>query len=110
VLAPSLSAPPFPNRRPTIAVPKAIRVAVQMGALLGFAASGIFFLGMTIAAPIALPIVERSAGSVSSSAIAFAAHVGSAWWVFATGAVVSFVGAAATIGALLQNLVPESEG
>jgi hypothetical protein len=109
VFAPSPIAPAFPRRRLSSSIAKAATITVQFAALAGFAVFGTVFLGFAIASPIGLPIAERSAGVLSSSDIATAQHLGSAWWLFAVGALLSFGGALAMIGTLLQHLVPASD-
>jgi hypothetical protein len=109
VFAPIPIASPFPRRRIAPSVAKAATVTVQFAALAGFAVVGTVFLGLAIASPIGLPIAERSAGAISASDVAVAQHLGSMWWLFAVGALLSFAGALATIGTLLQHLVPASD-
>jgi len=109
VFAPFPTAPAFPRRRLSPSIAKAATITFQFAALAGFAVVGTIFLGLAIASPIGLPIAERSAGAISASDVAVAQQLGSVWWLFAVGGVLSFAGALATIGTLLQHLVPASD-
>jgi hypothetical protein len=109
VFAPSPIASSLAGWRPSPSA-AAAAVGAKLAGLAVFAVAGMMFFGLAIASPVVLPIAERGAATVSAADVATAHHIGSAWWLFAIGAVVSFVAAAMTIGRLLEHLGSESEG
>jgi hypothetical protein len=57
----------------------------------------------------AQPSAERQGIAVSAADIATAQRLGSLWWLFALGVLLSFGSAAATLGKLMQRLATPSE-
>ena len=79
-------------------------VAVRSIVIAAFAVAGTVFLGLTVAATIAVPLAMRQGIALSSTELATAERLGSIWWLFAGGVVVSFGAALATLGKLLERL------
>ena len=84
-------------------------VIVQTAVFAAFVAAGMIFIGLTIHSPIGLPAAERTGIAVSSADVATAERLGSLWWLFAIGVVLSFGGAVATLGKLMQRLATPSQ-
>jgi hypothetical protein len=95
-------------RLPRLATKLAV-VAAQFAIILAFAVAGTIFLGLTIASPVVVPLAERQGVMLSAFDLASAQLVGSAWWLFAAGTVVSFGAALATLGNLMQRLAAPPE-
>jgi hypothetical protein len=104
VFAPSMAIPRFGHRRaPRLATKLAI-VFSQFAIVFGFAVAGTIFLGLTIASPIVVPLAARQDVALSAMDLATAGQLGSMWWLFALGMIVSFGAALATLGNLMQRL------
>ncbi len=104
MFAASMAIPRFGHRR---ASPTATKVAVavaQFAAVLAFAVAGTIFIGLAIASPIVVPIAHRQGLALSGMDLATARQLGSVWWLFAVGGILSFGGALATLGNLMQRL------
>ena len=109
MFAPSMAIPKFGHRRaPRLATKLAI-VFAQFAAIFGFAVGGTIFLGLAIASPIVVPLAGRQDVSLSAVDLATAGQLGSMWWLFAVGTVLSFGAALATIGSLMQRLAAPPE-
>jgi hypothetical protein len=91
------------GRSPRLATKVATTVG-QFAILVAFAAAGTIFLGLLIASPIGVPVAERQGIAVSAADLAVANHLGSLWWLFAAGTVLSCIGALATLGNLMRRL------
>ncbi len=104
VFAPSLAVPRFGRvRAPRLAI-KVATVVAQFAILFGLAVAGTIFLGLAIASPIVVPLAGRQAVTLSAADLSTAGQLGSMWWLFAVGAVVSFGAAIATLGNMMQRL------
>jgi hypothetical protein len=104
VFAPSMAIPRFGHRRaPRLATKLAI-VFAQFAIMFGFAVAGTIFLGLTIASPIVVPLAGRQAVALSATDLATAGQLGSMWWLFTVGMVLSFGAALVTLGNLMQRL------
>jgi hypothetical protein len=104
VFAPSIAIPRFGGRpMPRISRKVAIVVA-EVGLLAIFAVAGTVFFGLAIASPVAVPAAHRQGIALSASDLATAQHLGSMWWLFAAGAILSFGATLVTIGNLMRNL------
>ena len=109
MFAPSMPIPGIGRRRvPGLAVKLAV-VGLHFAAVVVFAIAGTYFLGLTIASPIVVPLAERQNVALSAMDLAIAQVVGSVWWLFAAGTIVTFGAALATIGSLMQRLAASSE-
>jgi hypothetical protein len=87
---------------------KIATIAGQSAALIAFIAAGMIFIGLTIHSPIGLPAAERQGIAVSTADVAAAHRLGSLWWLFGLGVVLSFGGAVATLGKLMQRMATPS--
>jgi hypothetical protein len=96
---PRLGRPPVPPLAAKLAV-----VGIQFGILVAFAVAGTVFLGLTLASPVVVPLADRQGVMLSPADLATAQVIGSAWWLFAIGTVLSFGAALATLGNLMQRL------
>ena len=81
----------------------------QFALVLAFAVAGTVFLGLTIASPIVVPLAGRQGVALSGADLASASQLGSMWWLFAVGGFLSFGGALATLGSLMQRLAGSSD-
>jgi hypothetical protein len=79
-------------------------VVARSGLAFALAVAGTVFLGLTVAATIAVPLAMRQGIALSPTELATAERLGSIWWLFAGGVVVSFGAALATLGKLLERL------
>ena len=79
-------------------------MGIHFGILVAFAIAGTVFLGLTITSPIVVPLADRQGVMLSPADLAIAQVIGSAWWLFAIGTVLSFGAALATLGNLMQRL------
>jgi hypothetical protein len=79
-------------------------VGIQFAILFAFAVAGTVFLGLTMASPVVVPLAGRQGVMLSPADLATAQAVGSAWWLFAAGTVLSFGAALATLGNLMQRM------
>jgi hypothetical protein len=79
-------------------------VAVRSILTAAFAVAGTVFLALTVAATIAVPLAIRQGIALSPAELATAERLGSIWWLFAGGVIVSFGASLATLGKLLQRL------
>ena len=104
MFAPSMAIPRFGHRRAPRLATKLALVVAQFTAIFGFAVGGTIFLGLAIASPIVVPLAGRQDVALSATDLATAGQLGSMWWLFAIGTVLSFGAALATIGNLMQRL------
>jgi hypothetical protein len=109
VFAPSMAIPRFADRRPSPQVTKVGAVLVQVAMLVGFVVAGTIFIGLTIMSPVAVPSAQRQGLAISAADLATAQRLGSMWWLFASGVVLSFGAAVVTLGKMMQGLASASE-
>ena len=88
---------------------KIATVFAQFALIFAFAIGGTMFLGLAIASPIVVPLAGRQAVTLSAADLATAGQLGSMWWLFAVGSVLSFGAALVTIGNLMQRLAAPPE-
>lgn len=107
----------FGSTLPRFALPSLSRRSARIAAVVGrsvlamaFVVAGMIFLALTFAATIAVPIAGRQGLALSGFEVATAEHLGSIWWLFAAGVVVTFGAALATLGRVMQRLGDPSEG
>jgi hypothetical protein len=86
-----------------------VTVVAEVALLFTFAIAGTIFFGLAIASPVGVPIAARQGITLSSGDLAAARELGSMWWLFAAGTVLSFGAAVVTIGNLLQRLGGSTE-
>lgn len=99
-----MAIPRFGHRRaPRLATKIALALA-QFALIFAFAVAGTIFLGLAIASPIVVPLAGRQSVTLSPADLATAGQLGSMWWLFAIGTILSFGAALATIGNLMQRL------
>lgn len=103
MFAPAMAIPRFGHRRASRTSTRIIVAVAQFAIVLAFAVAGTIFLGLTIASPIVVPIAGRQGVSLSGADLATAQHLGSMWWLFAIGVILSFGAALATLGNLMQR-------
>jgi hypothetical protein len=108
VFAPSMAIPRFGHRRASRTSTRIAVAVVQFAVVLAFAVAGTVFLGLTIASPIVVPLADRQGVALSGADLAAASQLGSMWWLFAVGGFLSFGGALATLGNLMQRLAASS--
>lgn len=108
MFAPSMAIPRFGQRRASRSAAKAAIVLAQFAILFGFAVAGTIFLGLAIASPIVVPIAQRQDVALSAMDLATAGQLGSVWWLFALGGILSFAGSLITLGGLMQRLAAPS--
>ena len=109
MFAPSMAITRLGHRRASRTATK-IAVAVgQFAIVLAFAVAGTVFLGLTIASPIVVPLAGRQGVVLSSTDLATAGQLGSTWYLFAIGGLVSFGCTLATLGNLMQRLAAPPE-
>jgi hypothetical protein len=92
--------------------PRTTRIAAVAGRsalAVAFVVAGMIFLALTFAATIAVPIAGRQGLALSGLEIATADRLGSIWWLFAAGVVVTFGAALATLGRVMQGLGDPSD-
>jgi hypothetical protein len=104
-----MAIPRFGHRRMPRLVSKIAIVTAQFALLFALAIAGTILLGLTVASPIVVPLAGRQGISLSAADLATAQQVGSTWWLFATGAVLSFGAALATLGNLMQRMATPAE-
>ena len=109
MFAPSLAVPRFGLGRTAGRTMKIATIAGQSAALIAFVVAGMIFIGLTIHSPIGLQAAERQGIAVSAADVAAAQRVGSLWWLFAPGVVLSFGAAVVTLGKLMQRLGTPSQ-
>jgi hypothetical protein len=109
VFAPSMAIPRFGHRRASRTSTRVVVAVGQFAIVLAFAVAGTVFLGLTIASPIVVPLAGRQGVALSGADLATAGQLGSMWWLFAIGGLVSFGGALATLGNLMQRLAAPPE-
>jgi len=93
------SSPPMPRASAPISA-----VVARSGLAFALAVAGTVFLALTVAATIAVPLAIRQGIALSPAELATAERLGSIWWLFAGGVIVSFGASLATLGKLLQRL------
>ncbi len=103
MFAPSIASPRFAAWRPTRRATKVATVLALIGLLVAFAVAGTVFFGLTIASPVSVPAAARQGIALSAADLATAQRLGSIWWVFAAGSVLSFGAAVATLGNLMRR-------
>ena len=104
MLAPSIAFPRLGiGRAPRLAARVAVVVA-EIALLVVFAVAGTVFFGLTIAAPVAVPAAARQGIALSAADLATAQHLGSMWWLFAIGTVLSFGAALVTLGNVMRRV------
>ena len=79
-------------------------VVAEVGLLVAFAVAGTVFFGLTIASPVAVPAAARQGIALSAVDLATAQHLGSIWWLFAIGTVLSFGAALVTLGNVMRRV------
>jgi hypothetical protein len=104
VFAPTMAIPRFGHRGAPRLATKIAVVFAQFAIIFAFAVAGTIFLGLTIASPIVVPLAGRQDVALSATDVATAGQLGSMWWLFAAGMVLSFGAALATIGNVMQRL------
>ena len=109
MFAPSMAIPRFGHRRASRTATKIALSVGQFAIVLAFAVAGTVFLGLTIASPIVVPLAGRQGVALSSMDLATAGQLGSMWYLFAIGGLVSFGAALATLGNLMQRLATSQE-
>lgn len=108
MFAPSMAIPRFGRRRASGTATKVAIAVAQFGLVLAFAVAGTVFIGLAIASPIVVPIAHRQGIALSGMDLATAQQLGSMWWLFAVGGLLSFGGALAMLGNLMQRLAGPS--
>ena len=103
MFAPSIASPRFAAWRPTRRATKVATVLALIGLLMAFAVAGTFFFGLTIASPVSVPAAARQGIALSAVDLATAERLGSIWWVFAAGTVLSFGAFLVTLGNLMRR-------
>lgn len=109
VFAPSMAIPRFGHRRASGTATKVASAVAQFALVIAFAIAGTIFLGLAIASPVVVPIAHRQGVALSGMDLATARELGSVWWLFAIGGILSFGGALATLGNLMQRLATPPE-
>ena len=108
MFAPSMAIPRFGHRRASRTTTKVAVAIGQFAIVLAFAVAGTVFLGLTIASPVVVPIAGRQV-IITPADLATAGQLGSTWYLFAIGGLVSFGAALATLGNLMQRLAAPPE-
>ena len=104
MLAPSIAFPRLGSgRAPRLAARVAVVVA-EIALLVVFAVAGTVFFGLTIASPVAVPAAARQGIALSAVDLETARHLGSTWWLFAIGTVLSFGAALVTLGNVMRRV------
>jgi hypothetical protein len=85
---------------------KVATIVLEIGVIVAFAVIGMGFIGLAIASPVALPMAQQSRVAVSTAEIAVVQQLGSVWWLFALGVVLSFGAALATLMNLMRRMEP----
>ncbi len=109
MFAPTMALPRFGHRRASRTTTKIATAVAMFAIVFAFAIAGTVFLGYAIASPIVVPIADRQGVVLSGTDLATARQLGSYWWLFATGGILSFGGALATLGKLMEHLGAPSE-
>ena len=109
MFAPTMAIPRFGLRRAPRLVTKIATVFAQFALIFAFAVAGTIFLGLTIASPIVVPLAGRQGVALSATDLATAGQLGSMWWLFLVGTILSFGAALATIGNFMQRLAAPPE-
>jgi hypothetical protein len=104
VFAPSMALPRFGHRRASPTATKIAAAAAMFAIVFAFAVAGTVFLGFVIASPIVVPLAGRQGVVLSGVDLATAHQLGSFWWLFATGGIISFGGALVTLGKMMERL------
>jgi hypothetical protein len=78
--------------------------------LVAFGIAGTVFFGLTVASSLGVSVAARQGIALSATDLAAAQSLGSVWWLFAAGAVLSFGAAMVTIGTLMRRLGARLEG
>lgn len=104
MFAPSMAIPRFGHRRAPRLATKIATVSAQFAIVFAFAVAGTIFLGLTIASPIVVPLAGRQDVALSATDLATAGQLGSMWWLFAVGMVLSFGAALVTLGNMMQRM------
>lgn len=109
MFAPTMAIPRFGYRRAPRAATKVATAAGLLAIVFAFAVAGTVFLGYAIASPIVVPLAARQGVTLSGMDLATAHQLGGFWWLFAAGGVLSFGGALATLGKLMERLAAPSK-
>jgi hypothetical protein len=72
--------------------------------LVAFGIAGTVFFGLTVASSLGVSVAARQGIALSATDLAAAESLGSVWWLFAAGAILSFSAAMITIGTLMRRL------
>jgi hypothetical protein len=104
LFAPSIATPRLGAWRPSRHATKVATIAALTALLVAFAVAGTVFFGLTIASPVSVPAAARQGIALSAMDLATAQRLGSVWWLFAAGAVLSFGAVLVTLGNLMRRL------